>query len=341
MTVRPPEPAPRSTMSDQALGWVRDSVRREASIVLDGKDYLIESRLGALARKLTLESAEDVARAAQRGDRTVLAAIVDALTTNETSWFRDGGPFEALRKTILPELIKVRGAERSLRIWSAACSSGQEAYSVAMICREIVPPGWQIDILGTDLSRDILGRAKAGRYSQLEVNRGLPAPLLVKWMRRVGTEWEIAPELRSMVRWEWMNLANPFPQLGRFDVVLLRNVLIYFDPPTKSGVLDRTRNVLRPDGYLLLGGAETTIGLGDVWRREVSGATPTWRLATAPAGSRPGPAQPMPPAPRPAPQSPNLPSGARPSALSNLSSLTGNAAPPARPVPPTTSRGGR
>lgn len=282
----------KATLDRASLAWVADLVRREASIVLEGKEYLIDSRLSALASRLKVADAEAVVRAAQRGDRPALAGIVDALTTNETSWFRDGGPFESLRKHILPELVRTRAAERTIRIWSAACSSGQEAYSVAMICREVVPPGWTLDILGTDISRDILERAKAGRYSQLEVNRGLPAPLLVQWMRRAGTEWEILPELRQMVRWEWMNLARPFPALPRFDVVLLRNVLIYFDPPTKTQVLDRTRQVLRPDGYLLLGGAETTIGLGDAWRREVAFGSPTWRIAAS-AGA-PAPAQTLP-----------------------------------------------
>jgi chemotaxis protein methyltransferase CheR len=246
-----------------------------------------------LSRRLGLPDQAAVVRAAQRGDRAALAGIVDALTTNETSWFRDTGPFEALRRHVLPELVRSRASERRLRIWSAACSSGQEAYSVAIICREVVPPGWSVDILGTDISREILERARAGRYSQLEVNRGLPAPLLVQWMRRAGTEWEVLPELRSMVRWEWLNLARPFPPLGLFDVVLLRNVLIYFDPPTKTAVLDRTRDVLRPDGYLLLGGAETTIGLDGSWRREVAAGAPVWRLPGAPAPSVPSvPSQP-------------------------------------------------
>lgn len=285
-----------SSLDAASMAWVGELVRREAAIVLDGKEYLVDSRLAVLCRRLDLPDAAAVVRAAQRGDRAALAGIVDALTTNETSWFRDGGPFEALRRQILPDLVRTRATERRLRIWSAACSSGQEAYSVAMICREIVPPGWTVEILGTDISRDILDRARAGRYSQLEVNRGLPAPLLVQWMRRAGTEWEVLPELRSMVRWDRLNLARPFPPLGRFDVVLLRNVLIYFDPPTKTAVLDRTRAVLRPDGYLLMGGAETTIGLPGSWRREVAAGAPVWRLPEAPEPSAAPPARP--PSPR-------------------------------------------
>jgi chemotaxis protein methyltransferase CheR len=276
-----------SGLDAAAVAWVGDLVRREAAIVLDGKEYLVDSRLGVLSRRLGLPDQAAVVRAAQRGDRAALAGIVEALTTNETSWFRDTGPFEALRRHVLPELVRSRAAQRRLRIWSAACSSGQEAYSVAIICREVVPPGWSVDILGTDISREILELARAGRYSQLEVNRGLPAPLLVQWMRRAGTEWEVLPDLRSMVRWEWMNLARPFPPLGPFDIVLLRNVLIYFDPPTKTAVLDRTRDVLRPDGYLLLGGAETTIGLDGSWRREVVAGAPVWRLPGAPEPSVP------------------------------------------------------
>ena len=280
-------------MSAQSVTWVRETVRREASILLDGKDYLIESRLGVLARRLGLASGEDVVVAARRGDRTVKTAVIDALTTNETSWFRDDGPFHALRHTILPELVRARSATRSLRIWSAACSSGQEPYSVAMICRDVVPAGWSVDILGTDVSRTVLDRARSGRYSQLEINRGLPASLLVKWMRRAGSEWEIAPEVRSMVRWDWLNLADPFPAVGRFDVIMLRNVLIYFDAPTKTSVLHRMRSALRPDGYMLLGGSETTIGLGAMWRRELIGASPAGRLGDAPPAPR-GPAVPSP-----------------------------------------------
>jgi chemotaxis protein methyltransferase CheR len=311
------------SLDPAATAWVADLVRREAAIVLEGKEYLVDSRLAALSRRLGMPDAAAVVRAAQRGDRTSQAGIVDALTTNETSWFRDGGPFEALRRHVLPTLVRERAAERSLRIWSAACSSGQEAYSVAMVCREVVPPGWRVDILGTDLSREILDRARAGRYSQLEVNRGLPAPLLVQWMRRVGTEWEVVPELREMVRWDRLNLARPFPPLGRFDIVLLRNVLIYFDPPTKGAVLDRARGVLRPDGYLLLGGAETTIGLGDTWQREVVAGAPVWRLAGAP---------PLAPAPAAAPLA-----SASPARLATPVPPS-----PRRPLPsPVPQRGGR
>jgi chemotaxis protein methyltransferase CheR len=299
MTSQPTAPAtPGGSLDTVAVSWVADLVRREAAIVLDGKEYLVDSRLGALSRRLGMPDAAAVVRAAQRGDRTAQAGIVDALTTNETSWFRDGGPFEALRRQILPALVRERATDRSLRIWSAACSSGQEAYSVAMVCREVVPAGWRVDILGTDLSGEILARARSGRYSQLEVNRGLPAPLLVQWLRRAGTEWEVVPELRDMVRWDRLNLARPFPPLGRFDVVLLRNVLIYFDPPTKGAVLDRVRGVLRPDGYLLLGGAETTIGLGDTWQREVVAGAPAWRLA----GAAPVVPAPRSPIPSPVPQ---------------------------------------
>jgi chemotaxis protein methyltransferase CheR len=202
---------------------------------------------------------------------TLVAKVVDAMTTNETSFFRDNHPFDALAKHVLPELVKARAAERRLSFWCGASSSGQEPYTISMVLREALAahPGWQTSLLATDLSAEMLERTRAGRYSQLEVNRGLPVTMLVKHFDKVGTEWQVKPELRSMVQTRALNLAVPFPAMGPFDVVFLRNVLIYFDTPTKKAVLDRVRRVLRPGGYLFLGGAETTLTIDDAWERVV------------------------------------------------------------------------
>jgi chemotaxis protein methyltransferase CheR len=191
------------------------------------------------------------------------------MTTNETSFFRDVHPFEALRRTLLPELIDRRRAARRLTIWSAACSTGQEPYSVAMLLREHFPETaqWSVRIFATDLAQEVLERARAGVFTQLEVNRGLPAPLLVRYFRQDGTDWQITPEIRDMVQFEEMNLIEPWPALPDFDVVLLRNVLIYFDGESKQRVLRNLRQVLRPDGVLLMGGAETTLNLDDAYER--------------------------------------------------------------------------
>jgi chemotaxis protein methyltransferase CheR len=190
---------------------------------------------------------------------------VEALTTNETSFFRDFHPFEALKKFALPDLIARRAAERELSIWCAACSSGQEPYSLAMLIREGFPQlaSWKVTILGTDLSTEILARAREGRYSQLEVNRGLPASLLVKYFQKQGGEWYLRDDIRRMVDYQSVNLASAWPFLLPVDVVMMRNVLIYFGVETKKEILAKMRRVLKPDGYLFLGAAETTFSIDD------------------------------------------------------------------------------
>ncbi len=259
--------------------WLRDLVRRRSAIVLDeSKQYLLDTRLAPLVRSEGFASVADLVARARAGDRRVVDLVVDAMTTNETSWFRDSGPFEALRTAVLPALVRDRAAERRIRIWSAACSSGQEAYSIAMICSEVVPAGWTVEIVGTDLSPAMVERATAGRFSQLEVNRGLPASHLVRWFERDGSHWQVSAQLRRMTRFREGNLAQPFTDLGRFDVVMLRNVLIYFDGDTKVDILRRTRAVVRPDGYLFLGAAETALGMDVGWTREQLSGTSVLRL---------------------------------------------------------------
>lgn len=263
--------------------FVRTLVRRESSIVLEpGKEYLVEARLLPLARARGLSDVSAFVAAVRREGRAEQDKVVDALTTNETSWFRDSAPFAALEREIVPAVLASRTTDRVLRVWCAASSSGQEPYSIAMsVTDRVRAAGWTLDILGTDLSDEMLARARAARYSQLEINRGLPASSLVRHFTRAGSEWQVSDELRRSVRFSKLNLAAPFPFGVRFDVVFLRNVLIYFDTATKRDILQRTQRVLRPDGYLLLGAAENTLGVDDSWDRQVFARTAAYRPRTA------------------------------------------------------------
>ncbi|MGY2083422.1 CheR family methyltransferase [Blastococcus sp. SYSU DS0539] len=269
------------SLTATSFDWVRDLVRKESAIVLQpGKEYLVEARLLPIARQMGLT---DVSRLVEtvrvRPDADHTRRIVEALTTNETSWFRDGDPFTALTSTVLPALLPARGANERLQIWSAACSSGQEPYTIAMLLDDALPDAAsRVSITATDLSREMVQRTRAGRFSQLEVNRGLPAPMLVRHFSRAGTEWEVSATLRRMVHATECNLAAPLPRMGPFDVVYLRNVLIYFDLPTKQSILRRVRDLMRPDGWLFLGAAETTLGVDDSWERVVVGRSSAYRL---------------------------------------------------------------
>lgn len=266
-------------LSPESFSYVADLVRRRSAIQLaPGKEYLVESRLLPLAREEGLVDVDAYVTRVRAGSREVdLGRVVEALTTNETSWFRDSSPFVALRSVVVPPLISARGSAARLRVWSAACSTGQEPYSIAMTLADCLPSTASFDILATDLSEQVLTRARSGRYSQLEINRGLPAPMLVRHLVRTGAEWEVAPPLRSHVTFRAHNLLDAPPVGGPFDVVFLRNVLIYFDLPTKRAILRRLRQVLRPDGALLLGAAETTIGVDDDWVRLPAGSGSVYR----------------------------------------------------------------
>ncbi|MCI2238053.1 protein-glutamate O-methyltransferase CheR [Paenibacillus sp. TRM 82003] len=261
-------------LTPTAFEWVCALVRKESAIVLEkGKEYLVESRLVPLARAA---GAADVSAYVDgvrlRPDRRTQVAIVEALTTNETSWFRDGAPFQAFATTVVPALKQSRATTRSVRIWSAASSTGQEPYSLAIGLQDsLIAEGWRAEIVATDLSTEVLEKAKAGTYSQLEVNRGLPAPLLVRHFTRAGMNWQVNANIRQMVRFQQLNLTGSYAALGQFDVVFLRNVLIYFDLATKRDILGRVRRALKPDGYLFLGGAETTLGVDDNWERQLIG----------------------------------------------------------------------
>jgi chemotaxis protein methyltransferase CheR len=258
-------------MMDQDFDFIRKLLRERSAIVLeDGKQYLVESRLAPLVRELKVDSVADLVRLLRAPLAGALQQqVVEAMVTTETTFFRDVHPFEALRQHVLPDLIQRRSAERTLQIWSAACSSGQEAYSIIITMLEHFPElkSWNVRILGTDLSTEILDRAKEGRFAQIEANRGLPSKMLVKYFEHQGTGWQVKRELRQMVEWKPMNLVEPWIGLPRMDIVFLRNVLIYFDVPTKREILERMRSAMRPDAYLFLGAAETTMNIHERYER--------------------------------------------------------------------------
>jgi chemotaxis protein methyltransferase CheR len=276
------------TLSQSDFTFVSALIRREASIVLaPGKEYLVEARLIPVARQVGAASVDAfLAELQRRPNPAHQRRIIDALTTNETSWFRDREPFNALTDVVLPELVKTRATARKLRLWSAASSSGQEAYSLAITLQEALPPGWSYEILGSDISTEMIKRAESAEYSQVEVNRGLPASQLVQYFERAGAHWRVTPTLRRNVTFRLMNLTAPLPAMPQFDVIFLRNVLIYFDVATKKTVLRNVARLLRPDGWLFLGAAETTIGIDDNYERVAAGRTSAYRIRSAvPAGA--------------------------------------------------------
>lgn len=260
------------------FAFVTTLVRQRSAIDLQpGKEYLVESRLTPVARSIGERDVSGLVARLRRGDEKLSDAVVDALTTNETSWFRDSHPFQAFSQHLLPELHK--GGCRTVTIWSAACSSGQEAYSLAMLLLDWLPahPGVSAQIIGTDISPRMVERARAARYSQLEVNRGLPAQFLVKHFDQVGREWVLRPAVRNLTKFERGNLALPAVGVPQCDIVFLRNVLIYFDLATKRTVLGHIRRVLRPGGFLVLGGAESTLNLDGTFQRMELGKAVVFR----------------------------------------------------------------
>ncbi len=251
--------------------YVREFVRTEAGIVVEaGKEYLVDARLTPVARNAGFTSIDALVDKLKTTRATELhRKVVDAMTTNETSFFRDVDPFEVLRTDILPALIKARQLTKRLTIWYAATSTGQEPYSVSMLIREHFPElaTWTIDQIGTDISRPALDKTRSGRYSQLEVNRGLPAKLLVKYFDKHGLEWQLKDSIRSMLRTQELNLNGPWPNFPKFDIVFIRNVMIYFDIPAKQRILGRIYDLMPKDGYLFLGAAETTINIDERFER--------------------------------------------------------------------------
>ncbi len=273
------------TITASEFDYIRRLVLDQSAIVLEeDKQYLAESRLLPLARREGFDSiASLVASLTAKKFDGLHRKVVEAMTTNETSFFRDFHPFEALRKSILPELMLKRASSKELNFWSAACSSGQEPYSLALLLQEHFPilAGWRVRIIATELSAEMLARARVGRYSQLEVNRGLPASLLVKYFRQHGSDWQIKEDLRASVEFQAINLAESWAQLPPMDVVLMRNVLIYFGVETKKTVLGKVRQLLKADGFLFLGGAETTFNVDDAFERVQFDRTICYRVRKA------------------------------------------------------------
>ncbi len=254
-------------MRTEDFDFLSRTVRERSGLQLtQDKSYLLESRLLLVARRFGAKSLDEfVSSVRQRADKERLNAITEAMTTNETLFFRDTKPFEQFKRIVLPALLASRASQRVIRVWCAASSSGQEPYSLAMMIKEEGPKlaGWRFEILGTDLSQEMIDRARAGAYSQFEVQRGLPIQLLMKYFRQIEDRWQIDDAIRAMVQYRTFNLLEDPRTLGTFDVVFCRNVLIYFDQPTKGQVLERIAKLLPGDGVLYLGGAETVLGITD------------------------------------------------------------------------------
>ena len=272
-------------LSEADFAYFARFLKENSEIVLaPEKDYLVDTRISPIQKKLGLSSLGELINKLRLEPFGALhAEVIEAMTTNETYFFRDVKPFEALRNEVLPELIRARSSKRSLYIWSAACSSGQEAYSLQMILKESFPHlvGWNTRLLCTDLSQEMVSRTIQGRFSQLEVNRGLPVQMLVKHFQKVGSEWQVKQELKVGIEAKVMNLAKPWPPLPPMDIVFLRNVLIYFDLEAKTQILARVAKVLAPDGILFLGGSETTLNISNDFERRGNSDTSYYVLKRA------------------------------------------------------------
>ncbi len=269
------------SVSEAAAAYVRDIVRQRSAIALDAtKDYLIETRLGPVAKAQGYTGIDELVARARAGEAGLHVKIVEAITTHETSFFRDTHPFQVLTSDVLPRLVAARVTSRRLTVWSAACSSGQEIYSIAMLALERFPAlaSWPIHLIGTDLSEQVLARARDARFSQLEVNRGLPAALLVKYFDRAGTQWVIKDPVRELVEFRQLNLIDKLPASLRPDIVFLRNVLIYFERESKRMILDAIRAVIAPDGVLFLGSSETTLNVADGWEPVTGGPATYYKV---------------------------------------------------------------
>ncbi|HWE86361.1 MAG TPA: protein-glutamate O-methyltransferase CheR [Terracidiphilus sp.] len=273
------------TVLSSDYGYLRRLVLDRSHNVLDpSRNFLFDVKLERLVRNRGLDGLHELVERMRRGhDEQLESAVADAMTVNETSFFRDTRPFELLRTELLPELIAARGATRALRLWSAACSTGQEPYSLAMLIREhfSMLAGWRIRIEGTDLCKEVLERAKAASYERIEVNRGLPARCLAKYFDRTGEHWTVKPEIRSMCSFRQMNLADtPVPFSERFDVILMRNVMLYFGPDTRSAVMAEVHRLLVPDGVLIMGATEQPAEKA-LWKATITGGACYFRPVAA------------------------------------------------------------
>ena len=259
------------SVSKSDFNYIRELVLERSAIVLeDGKEYLVESRVGQVAENEGFGTIDQLVKALRKNSHNGLQSkVIEAITTNETSFFRDIHPFETLKDVVLPELLQKRNKTRNLNIWCAASSSGQEPYSIAMVIREYFPTllDWKINFIASDISDTMLDRCRSGKFSQLEVNRGLSASLLIKYFERKGSAWLIKKQLQEMIHFQQINLSRELPFLPRMDIIFMRNVLIYFDIETKKNILKQLVSILQPDGFLFLGAAESTINLDSSFER--------------------------------------------------------------------------
>ncbi|CAN7721429.1 protein-glutamate O-methyltransferase CheR [Bradyrhizobium sp. LjRoot220] len=287
-------------MTPQDYEYLRKLLKERSGLDLSAdKQYLVESRLVPLARKASLAGIPELVQKIKFGADALTAEVVEAMTTNETFFFRDKLPFDHLKDAVLPALLQARAARRSLRIWCAASSTGQEPYSIAMCLKEAgsMLAGWRTEIVATDLSLAVLEKSKAGIFSQFEVQRGLPIQMLVKYFTQNGELWQLNADIRSMVQHRQLNLLQDFSHLGTFDVIFCRNVLIYFDQDTKAKIFERISRMLEPDGVLALGAAESVVGITNAFK-PYPDRRGLYRPNAAPAVVRPGVATLVPQPPR-------------------------------------------
>lgn len=268
--------------------YFADFLKAKSGILLAAdKSYLVESRLAPIARRAGHETVADMINAIRRAPSGPLAVdAVDAMTTNETFFFRDKTPFDNFNDTVMPAMLEARRTKRKLRIWCAAASTGQEPYSLAICIEEMKAKmmGWNVEIVGTDLSSEALAKAREGRYSQFEVQRGLPINLLLKYFKQDGETWKVNDDLKKKVSFKPLNLLDSFTGMGKFDIIFCRNVLIYFEPKTKKDILDRLSRSLEPDGFLALGAAETVVGISEQFK-PISGKRGLYGTSSAAAGA--------------------------------------------------------
>ncbi|HWA72901.1 MAG TPA: protein-glutamate O-methyltransferase CheR [Polyangiaceae bacterium] len=271
-------------LTERDQRFVEELLSRHAGLALTNEQgRLVSARLTSLAKQRNLTTADELIEALRRAPvGALLDSVIEALTTHETSFFRDQQPFVALSEHVIPELIESRRVQRSLSIWSAACSTGQEPYSVAMLLQERFPAlaSWQVRIWGTDVSQVVVQRARAGTFTEREVQRGISKSAREKYFERSGELWRVREPIRRMVSWQTFNLAAPWPTLSTFDIILMRNVLIYFSAETRARILAQTAAQLTPDGYLLLGNSETTFGVCDELHPRALSATVVYRKSS-------------------------------------------------------------
>jgi len=270
------------TIRPDTFQYIRDALHERTAIhLMDNKSYLVETRLSVLAKRNGLANVDAlVDQLRVPGSAVLWDEVVDAMTTNETSFFRDGKPFEVLRDKVLPALTEKSQDTRQLHVWSAASASGQEAYSIAMLWNEIRNqyPLWDLEILATDISSKMLERGRAGSYSDLEVMRGLSEQRRADNFQRSGDRWEINEQLKKNVKFQYLNLIHGWPSLPKMDIVFIRNVLVYFDHPTKCNLFAKVRRILKPNGFLFLGGTESALTIDDQFERVFDSGGSCYRL---------------------------------------------------------------